>query len=213
MLVKIFFYGSLWYCLTNATFSYAVDLQRLFTTPQQRYELDENRYQQAQEEAKKMQQMKPIQGTTEDGQEINLPNPPPHITFNGFLQKSGKKPMVWINGSNNLPEFEEAGYAIHLNRDQTSISVKLRKRNLTITLLPGETLDTINIKKLQPYEFQPITVADWQPETITEDKEKSEDQSKKSTEASTDISKKEYEEIVKEYLTIMQPKLESQSKE
>ena len=125
-------------CFVNT--SHAETIQRLFTTPEQRYSLEQER-------------LKPAP-TKEEVESFELPEPPKYIVFNGLLKQNDGNMMVWINGSNQL-NFHNQSYYIELDEAQETISVVLRQQNnLRIALQPGEVLETESERIFQAYEQQ-----------------------------------------------------------
>ncbi len=121
-----------------ADHSDAETIHRLFTTPEQRYGLEQER-------------LKPAP-SKEEVESFELPEPPKYIIFNGLYRKNNGDIMIWVNGSNKL-NFKKQSYYIELNEADNSVFVVLKQRNnLRIALQPGEVLETQSERIFQAYE-------------------------------------------------------------
>lgn len=99
-------------------------LERLFTTPEQRAELDRNR---------------------------RFPPPPSHLHFEGITSVQGdpSRVHVWINGTT---QFEDGSFTVRVNTDRRSITVTLPGLGRSFRLLVGQTLDTQNAQVVEFYK-------------------------------------------------------------
>lgn len=114
------------------------ELQRLFTTPEERRELDENRF-----------RPPPPPPTDQELKTLELPDPPRFITFNGMVHLP-QYTTIWVNNSSQL---NQHSFQVQPNADST-ISIILPKTKLTVRLYAGQTVDTVNNQILEAY--QPI---------------------------------------------------------
>lgn len=118
--------------------SHAETVQRLFTTPEQRYALEQER-------------LKPAP-SKEEIESFELPEPPKYIVYNGLSRKNNGDIIIWVNGSRNI-NVNKQSYYIELNETDDSIFVVLKQRNnLRIALQPGEVLETQSERIFQAYE-------------------------------------------------------------
>jgi hypothetical protein len=125
----------------------ADDLQRLFTTPQQRLALEQQRLAPPPE---------PI--ITEQNPE--LPKPPAYIAYNGLMRTKQGKLAIWLNGSQEF-NLVQTGYNIELSHNKNNIIITLIQPAYTkIELRPGEILDTENLRILQAYELEAKKILD-----------------------------------------------------
>jgi len=119
------------------SFSYlawAEGLDRLFTTPQERVELDEKRF-----------VKEPIPPP-----EPKTPPPPSHIIFNGVVIRSGGATTVWVNGSEEL--FRPSFKVEVAQRKGLSVPIILSKGQ-EVQLEPGEILRTQDGKVFEDYQI------------------------------------------------------------
>lgn len=122
------------------------NLLRLFTTADQRADLNRQRQKKRiAEKEKEIQKATPKKTTPPPG-----PQAPPYITFNGLVRRETGPSTVWVNESNNL--FQK-GFRVELEpRADLSVSIVLsqnynssqKSNSKTISLEPGQTLDTRN---------------------------------------------------------------------
>ncbi len=118
--------------------AHAETVQRLFTTPEQRHILEQER-------------LKPAP-TKQAVDSFELPEPPKYIIFNGLSRKNNGDTTIWVNGSNKL-DFKKKSYYIELGEQQDTVFVVLKQRNnLRIALQPGQVLDTKSERIFQVYE-------------------------------------------------------------
>lgn len=112
--------------LTLTQTTRAEGLERLFTTAQERQQLNDIRT-----------NPPPPPGTEE-------PAAPPHITFNGLVTRSDGPTTVWVNGSDELVR---QGFKIDIdNREDISVPIALTKQKQEIWLKPGQTVSTLDGK-------------------------------------------------------------------
>lgn len=117
--------------LTYASAGLTEDLQRLFTTPDQRLKLNR-----AREHPRR---------TTTSSKESSV-SPSRQITFNGLVVRSQGPTTAWFNGS--VGPFE--GFTVNLeNRKGIEVPVTIKK---TVRLKPGETVNTLDGDIRQNYE-------------------------------------------------------------
>lgn len=114
------------------------ELQRLFTTPEERRALDENRF-----------RPPPPPPTDQELKTQELPDPPRFITFNGMVHLP-QYTTIWVNNDSQL---NQQSFQVQPNTDST-ISIILPKTKVTTRLHAGQTLDTANNQVLEAY--QPI---------------------------------------------------------
>lgn len=113
----------------------AEELQRLFTTPQERADLEWRRLNPPEKVLLQKKIEKP-------------PEPPPvkipaFITFNGLLRRSHGPTTVWLNGSSQ--PVQEGFVAKVEELEDLSLPVVIGDKNPRIVKLkPGQTVDTTN---------------------------------------------------------------------
>ena len=110
-------------------------LQRLFTTSQQRKELNELR-------------KNPDKGTEET---TVSPKPPPYITFNGLVTRSVGPTTLWMN--NESCRFQEGFKVEELQRQGLVVPIQLAGQKKGFTLKPGQTLNTLNGEIQENFEL------------------------------------------------------------
>lgn len=118
------------------------NLLRLFTTADQRADL--NRQRQKQLIVEKRKQIEATQKQTTSPPPPG-PQPPPYITFNGLVKREIGPSTVWVNESNNL--FQQGFIVKPAPRADLAVSIVLSpnsKNSKKILLEPGQTLDTRN---------------------------------------------------------------------
>jgi|GEM_PF-2694515 len=115
------------------------ELQRLFTTQDERNALDINRF-----------RPPPPPPTTEELEAFDLPDPPRFITFNGMIQLA-EYTTVWVN---NSPQLTDKSFTVQANPDSTVLII-LPKTQYVARLHPGQTLDTVNHQVLEVYQKFP----------------------------------------------------------
>ncbi|MEZ5671647.1 MAG: hypothetical protein R3E08_04375 [Thiotrichaceae bacterium] len=115
------------------------ELQRLFTTPDERNALNENRF-----------RPPPPPPTAQELETFDLPDPPRFITFNGLMQQL-EYTTVWVNGSTKLTD---KSFMVQINPDKT-VSIVLPKAKFVVRLRAGQTLDTVNNEILEAYQKFP----------------------------------------------------------
>jgi hypothetical protein len=112
---------------------YADNLQRLFTTPDERIELDRLR--------NRIEVISP-----------DIPEPPKNITFNGIIIRDQTPIAVWVNGS---PETKQEGFSVQVNQAKnTAIPIFLSKSGREAWLQPGQTVNTQNDKIVENFDEQ-----------------------------------------------------------
>lgn len=114
----------------------AEGLERLFTTAEERLELNLARIE------------RQNVGT---GDNEKLPTgPPQHITFNGLVSRSDGAVTVWVNGSEELLR---PGFSIKPEeRKDIAVPIVLSKARQEILLKPGETLNALDGKVFENYD-------------------------------------------------------------
>lgn len=116
--------------LTYASIGLTEDLQRLFTTPDQRLKLNRARE-------------NPQRVATSSKSGVSTSR---QITFNGLVVRSRGPATAWFNGG--VGPFE--GFTVNLeNREGIEVPVTIKK---TVRLKPGETVDTLDGNIRQNYE-------------------------------------------------------------
>lgn len=125
---------------------WSVELQRLFTTPEERHSLDETRFN------------PPPPPSDQELKTLELPDPPRFITFNGMVQLP-QYTTIWVNNNSQL---NQQTFQIQPNADST-ISIILPKTKTMVRLQAGQTLDTVNNQILETYqllsELKPVTTS------------------------------------------------------
>jgi hypothetical protein len=124
-------------------FAYAANLERLFTTHEERAVLDAGR--------------PPITvhpTTDEGGPGKELPEPPLHITFNGLMTRSQEPAIVWINGSQiNGSNKVQEGFIVELDKMYgITVPIFLSKARQRCFLKPGQTLNTQDKRVQENFE-------------------------------------------------------------
>ena len=118
--------------------SLGAGLQRLFTTPQQRNELNELR-------------KNPNRNNNKETEIV--PKVPPYITFNGLVTRSVGPTTLWVNNENSL--FQEGFRIEEQQRQGLNIPIQLAGQNQGFTLKPGQTLNTLNGEIQENFELEP----------------------------------------------------------
>jgi hypothetical protein len=121
------------------SWAWSSELQRLFTTPEERNALDDQRF-----------RPPPPPPTTEELERSELPDPPRFITFNGMIQLA-EYTTVWVNNSTQLTD---RSFVVQANADAT-VSIILPKAKYIARLHAGQTLDTVNNAVLEAYQKFP----------------------------------------------------------
>ncbi len=116
--------------------AWSVELQRLFTTPEERRSLDESRF-----------RPPPPPPTAQEIKTLELPEPPRFITFNGMVHLP-QYTTIWVNNSSQL---NQQSFQVQPNTDST-ISIILPKTKTVVRLYAGQTLDTVNNQILEAYQ-------------------------------------------------------------
>lgn len=129
---------------------WSVELQRLFTTQEERSHLDETRF------------SPPKPPTEQELKTLELPDPPRFITFNGMVRLP-QYTTIWVNNSSQL---NQQTFQIQPNADAT-ISIILPKTKKMMRLHAGQTLDTVNYQILEAYQFQKTEDGGQRTEKIT----------------------------------------------
>ena len=111
-------------------------LQRLFTTPQQRDELNELR-------------KNPHTGKKEE----DLPKLPPYFTFHGLVTRSVGPTTLWMN--NESSRFQEGFKIEEPQRQGLVVPIQLAGHKKGFTLKPGQTLNTLNGEIQENFELEP----------------------------------------------------------
>jgi hypothetical protein len=109
-------------------------LQRLFTTPQQRRELNELR---------KNPDPEPV---------LTGPQPPQYITFNGLVTRSVGPTTLWMNNDSNL--FQKGFKIEEPQREGLVVPIQLVTHKKGFTLKPGQTLNTLNGEIQENFEME-----------------------------------------------------------
>jgi len=125
--------------MLSVSLSWSDELQRLFTTRDERNALDINRF-----------RPPPPPPTTEELEAFDLPDPPRFITFNGMIQLA-EYTTVWINNSTQLTD---KSFTVQANPDSTVLII-LPKAKYVARLHAGQTLDTVNHQVLEAYQKFP----------------------------------------------------------
>lgn len=100
---------------------YADGLQRLFTTPEERAELDRLR--------NRIEVISP-----------DVPEPPPQITLNGIIIRNQEPIAVWVNDS---PQIKQEGFSIQAEQTKKmSVPIFFSKSGRETWLKPGQTVNT-----------------------------------------------------------------------
>lgn len=114
----------------------AEGLERLFTTAEERLELNITRIER--------------QNVGTGGNETLPTGPPQHITFNGLISRSDGAVTVWVNGSEEL---SRPGFSIKPEeRKDIAVPIVLSKARQEILLKPGETLNALDGKVFENYD-------------------------------------------------------------
>lgn len=112
---------------------YADNLQRLFTTPAERTELDRLR--------NRIEVISP-----------DIPEPPQNITFDGIVIRNQTPVAIWVNGNS---EIKQTGFSIPIEQAKnTAIPVFLSKSGREAWLQPGQTVNTQNDKIIEGFDYQ-----------------------------------------------------------
>jgi hypothetical protein len=125
--------------LLYAPMTFSGELQRLFTTPEERNALNENRF-----------RPPPPPPSAQELETFDLPDPPRFITFNGMMQQS-EDTTIWVNNSSQLTD---KSFVVRANADAT-VSITLPKAKYVARLRAGQTLDTLNNEILEAYQKFP----------------------------------------------------------
>jgi hypothetical protein len=121
-------------CLSSLSLpSSGEGLQRLFTTPQQRDELNE------------------LRKNPHPGTEPPVPQPPPYITFNGLVTRSVGPTTLWMN--NESSRFQEGFKVDEPQRQGLVVPIQLAGQRTGFTLKPGQTLNTLNGEIQENFEL------------------------------------------------------------
>jgi len=116
--------------------SWGVDhLQRLFTTPQQRIELNNAR-----------------KKTSEPEPKPKLPKQPRYITFNGLVTRSVGPTTIWMN--NESGSFQKGFKIEEQQRQGLIVPIQLVGQKKGFTLKPGQTLNTLNGEIQENFELE-----------------------------------------------------------
>jgi len=108
--------------LSFAPLTLADSLQRLFTTAQERSELEINR---------NKSKDKPM-----------VPKTPSYITVNGLIIRSNQPTTIWVNNSN---EVYQAGFTVKLNEiNKLATPIFLSDSEQVILLKPGQTVNILD---------------------------------------------------------------------
>lgn len=117
-------------------------LERLFTTAQERHDLNKWRT-----------SPPPPPLTSKKSEEEISSAPPPlpeQIVFNGLVIRNQGSSTIWVNGSEEL---FRANFRVALEkREGLSVPIVLSKEDKEIRLKPGETISTTEGKVLESYE-------------------------------------------------------------
>jgi len=133
MCLKKVFWG--WLLLSVVSVVQAMDLQRLFTTPEERLQLN-----QARERPPEIE--KTTVELTETVEEVPQENIPALITFNGLLTRSQGPTTVWINGSS---QSVQAGFFANVEAVQgDALPIIIGKDKKEIHLKPGQVVNTVD---------------------------------------------------------------------
>ncbi len=129
-------------------FAYAANLERLFTTPEERAVLNAGR-------PPKITDPPPTGVKLVKPGPLEL-EPPLHITFNGLMTRSQGPAMVWINGSKiNESNKVQQGFIVEIDKMYgVTVPIFLSRARQRCFLKPGQTLNTQN-KRLQE-NFEPV---------------------------------------------------------
>lgn len=121
--------------LTLSQATWAGGLERLFTTAQERQQLNDLRT-----------NPPPPPGMVE-------PAAPPQITFNGLVTRSDGAITVWINGSEEL---HQSGFNVDIDkREGIAVPITLIKARQEIWLKPGQTVSTLDGKIVENQSSTP----------------------------------------------------------
>ncbi len=113
----------------------AKELQRLFTTAQERAVLNANR-----EEPPPPPRL-PTTDSATPSSVAPRPKPPRYITFNGFIKRSQGQTTLWINDSQDL--FRQ-GFSVELDKITEKTVPILLSNKRRIDLKPGQSVNTLN---------------------------------------------------------------------
>ena len=126
----------------------AQSLGRLFTTPEERANLDEIRHD---PDFGKIEQIEVVRVVDEpDGPVV------PHVTINGVVFRSSGINASWINGLSVSSDTTREGIRIETRQLQGGGTVKLALPGglETIQIKPGQKIDLLNGGVFEPYELQ-----------------------------------------------------------
>lgn len=112
----------------------AAELQRLFTTPEERLQLNQTR-----ERPPKQVEETAVE-TTEKVEEVVQEKIPETIVFNGLLKRSQGPTTVWINGSNQ--PVQEGFFAKTEAVVGAELAIVIGKDEKEVHLKPGQTIYT-----------------------------------------------------------------------
>jgi hypothetical protein len=138
----------LWLCAFSQP-TLADELQRLFTTAEDRAKLDKAREPKPPPKPRKILPKVPTGTKT-----LSPPKPklPPNITFNGLVIRTQGPTTVWINGSN---DWSQQGFTVKLDKiAEQTVLIVLPKGKIR-SLKPGQTLDTSTDTIKENYELLP----------------------------------------------------------
>ena len=124
-------------------FADAANLERLFTTPEERGVLDAGR--------STIIIVDPPEPVKPGLLELE---PPLHITFNGLMTRSQGPAIVWINGSKiNESNKVQQGFIVELDKMYgTTVPIFLSKAQQRCFLKPGQTLNTQDKRVQEKFE-------------------------------------------------------------
>jgi len=129
--ILLLFIISCQYCLAD-------ELERLFTTAEQRTRLNSTRIQ------------KP---PTKPGEPPTTDFPSREVTLNGLVIRSQGPTTVWIDGQEELYQQD---YTVKLEQQSgIQVPVELKRSQKTILLKPGQSVNTLNGKITQNYDKPP----------------------------------------------------------
>lgn len=119
--------------LAFSSICHADDLQRLFTTPEERAELDRLR--------NRIEVISP-----------DVPEPPPQITLNGIITRNQEPIAVWVNDN---PETKQEGFSVQVDQTKKmSVPIFFSKSGRETWLKPGQTVNTKTDKIIENFDSQ-----------------------------------------------------------
>jgi len=111
-------------------------LERLFTTPAERANLDSDRLRVEQVDSNKR---------------VDTPQT---LTVNGIVLPRNGKNQVWVNGTNPQVNSDPVGFTVHANKTRYNrVPLHLIGQSTNIVLRPGETYFVENGSKKDVYEW------------------------------------------------------------